>query len=607
MPTPSELIELPFPLKGLSENFSYFNQPDGTTPEARNVLALDPRSGRQRGASRFGSRKFVSEQVGDTWIQCLDYVSQILPYSPILAEDGSPLLAEDGSPLLQEGSALQDFDRSVAAISVAGGTVKSFDRDGLTTVTNGTSALSATLNRIGSQSFFGDIFFADGTNSKYYDSGTNAVLAWVPTYSIDIDTASNTTPVVITTVLTHNLETGQSVTISGNSAPINGTWTVTRIDGLRFSLDTSTASGAGVNGTVSYTIGDTPIDDDGNRPQLICAWNGRLVMALDHELFGSALGDAFNWDYFPAVTNVGQAFLGSLTSMGMNPEPITSLVPISDDVLLVGCDRSIYRIRGNPVDGGRRDVISSITGMAYGRCWCIAPDGTLYFIGSRGGLYRMPMDGGLAVRISADTIDDRLSDLNMQENLFTLVWDDRLQMVIIFITPIATADDQTTIHYCVDPATNSFWEMTFVNPDHSPRAAILWDGPDPEDRCILLGGQDGYIRRLDPDATDDDGEVIESSVLLGPVTDAMILELQATFAKQGSVDWSIVEATTLEDATEALEDFSGTFTGGRNRSEWVRAHVSRGYLRLSSSEPWSLERLACKVAPDSEHRRRIYL
>lgn len=604
----NEQIQLPFPLRGLSEISSYFNQPEGTTPEACNVLAVDPRTGRARGASRWGQKKFCAGQVnGSAAIQCLEYVAQILPYSPILQETGEPILTEDGSPLLQEGSALQDFDRDIAGVVVAGGTVKTFDRDGIYAVTNGTLALSASLDRIMSTAFFGNVFFADGTNSKYYDSGTNSVEVWRPLYSQQINTASSATPVVIETVESHNLESGQTVTISGNTAPINGDWVITRISGFQFSLNTSVGVVAGEGGNVSWTIGDTPADDEGNRPQLICVWDGRIVMALDHEIYASAYGDAFNWDYFPAVTNVGQAFLGSLTQMGLNPDPITALVPISDDVLLVGGDHTIYRIRGNPVEGGRRDLITDITGMAFGKAWCKTPDGTLYFIGSRGGLYRMPMDGGLPERVSADSIDDRLSDLNMQNNVFSLVWDDRQQLVQIFVTPKSTATDQSTTHYSFDPAAKSFWEVVFIEDNHNPRCAILFDGPDPDDRCVLMGGQDGYIRQIDVNATHDDGEAIHSSVLLGPITDSLIKELQASFANsQGEVTWTIVEAETLESATDDLPSFSGMFTGGRNRSEWCRAHVSRGYIRLSSSEPWALERLLATVEADSEHRRRIF-
>ncbi len=63
-----------------------------------------------------------------------------------------------------------------------------------------------------------------------------------------VTSASNASPIVITTSVNHGLITGQSVTIAGNSAA-NGTWTITKTGATTFTLDTSVAAGLVTGGT----------------------------------------------------------------------------------------------------------------------------------------------------------------------------------------------------------------------------------------------------------------------------------------------------------------------------------------------------------------------
>ena len=49
-----------FPLRGLSENWSFDLQPPRTTRDAKNVRDLDPRTGRLRGGQRPGTKKNIA-------------------------------------------------------------------------------------------------------------------------------------------------------------------------------------------------------------------------------------------------------------------------------------------------------------------------------------------------------------------------------------------------------------------------------------------------------------------------------------------------------------------------------------------------------------------
>ena len=61
-----QTVEIPFPLKGVSEASSYGKQPEGTTPDALNVRGYDPRTGRARGAQRSGTVKHLTGVIDET-------------------------------------------------------------------------------------------------------------------------------------------------------------------------------------------------------------------------------------------------------------------------------------------------------------------------------------------------------------------------------------------------------------------------------------------------------------------------------------------------------------------------------------------------------------
>src|SRR5581483_8833081 len=128
-------------------------------------------------------------------------------------------------------------------------------------------------------------------------------------------------------------------------------------------------------------------------PRLLCAWRNRMVLsglpADPQDYFMSAAGDATDYDYNPAPSVETQAVAGNLTPAGLVPDTVTALVPYSDDVLIFGCDSHVYQMTGDPMAGGRIDLVSDGTGMAWGNAWCKAPDGTVYFMGSRGRVYQM--------------------------------------------------------------------------------------------------------------------------------------------------------------------------------------------------------------------------
>ena len=66
--------EYDFPLKGVSDYFSFEKQSSMTTPRATNVRGHDPATGRYRGAQRKGIVKFVEDRIGTTSVQDINHI-----------------------------------------------------------------------------------------------------------------------------------------------------------------------------------------------------------------------------------------------------------------------------------------------------------------------------------------------------------------------------------------------------------------------------------------------------------------------------------------------------------------------------------------------------
>lgn len=620
---PSKRIELQFPLKGLDEAQAFVRQRGGqsgthTTAKCENVVAFDPATGRNRGAARPGITKYCASRIeGSSPGQCLVHVVGN-------AEDNARVTGTNSSPsrdvritssgevlVLGPNSTVATGQRTTTLVGVAGGTIGVITPSGVQTVISGENALSSTPKVIFAEAFFQDVFFCDGANYKYYDVSSNQVLDWVaknggtmPSRASSVKQVSNTTndtPITVV-ILSHGFLEGDQVTISGvvgNSAA-NGTWLIENVTQDTFEL-------VGSSGNLPYISGGSCSRVSGSRCSLIAVWGGRIVMsglATDpNNIFMSAVGDAFNWDYSPEVQTVQQAVAGNVTSgYGKNPDIVTALIPYTDDKLLIGGTHSIRMFLGNPAEGGINVSVTDITGVAFGKAWCQSAEGVIYFFGSRGGIYRISPDSGLPTRLTAMSIDESLSDIDLQNTIVNLEWDDRAMAVRVYLTP---TNGGTARHFVWDVRNEAWWPFTYSNASHNPFAVHTLSGATSADRYILEYGQDGYIRKVDVDSPTDDGSPIQSHVYIGPFSGWMIKELVGTLSESsGNVTWAVCTASSLEKSLEVPPRASGRFRSGNNASQWPRVFIENGYLRLSATGPWALEKLTATVEQVNEYASR---
>lgn len=188
------------------------------------------------------------------------------------------------------------------------------------------------------------------------------------------------------------------------------------------------------------TAGSLPGTDGTTTPRLIEMWRSRLVLSGlrsdPHNWFMSKLGDPLDWDYAPATVTETQAIQGGSGVVGKIGDVITCMIPYSDEILIVGCDHSIYQIAGDPqASSGRIDLISDTIGMAFGRPWCRDSAGNVYFFSSLGHVYVIPGGTGRPQPLTNNSIAPLLIDTNLNTVLVRMVWDEVQQGLYLFITP----------------------------------------------------------------------------------------------------------------------------------------------------------------------------
>jgi hypothetical protein len=348
------------------------------------------------------------------------------------------------------------------------------------------------------------------------------------------------------------------------------------------------------------------------RCRLGCAWRGRMVIARGdsaHDWYMSATADPFDWEVEPDIVTETQAVSGASSQVGEVPDLVNALVPWSDDLLIFGCDSSIWRLTGDPMTSGELHRLSDITGMAFGASWCKDPEQRIYFLGSRGGLYAMTPDGGVQP-LSEGKIHRRMQEIDLGRYTPRLVWNDLDGCVHVFL--VSGNGQGEPYHFVYERATGAFWADQFHGAERQVRGVYLSDGDHPQDRALLLGCADGRVRRWSPSATDDDGEQIRASVLVGPVTpDTFPLESRVT----------CVEVVLARDQGGAMVGVLGTdeadvpysigttalVSPGRNGYTRIRARGSHIWVEIAGAEngqAFAVEDLALHIAAAGRKRAR---
>ena len=416
----------------------------------------------------------------------------------------------------------------------------------------------------------------------------------------------------------------------GTGTVVNGTYRITTA-GATLILTTTTGGADGdecsirvergvkvynpADNTLALTVADS---DKGFWPAgnpIITSYRDRIVLAGEpaHVWYMSRQSNPNDWEYDASFSDFGRAVAGTNADAGNVGGPIRAVIPHSDDLCIFG-GNDLYVLRGDPVYGGNLDLLSRDIGVIDRNAWARDTTGGTWIL-SADGLYYIPAGASsLPVSVSRDALPQELLDIDTANFITSMDYDKRDRGIQIYVTPATSvAGTNFWVDLNKDPQSGqvsaTFWPVVFGNTAHQPFYTLPYRANDPEDDAVLLGCRDGFVRKFDNSAGNDDvvdKTEIVSYAVFGPIplggsdhNFGQLLEMVATLASgSDDVDWEIRVGSTYEEAASAsAHAVSGTWVANLNNAVKPRARGICFYLRIENSiaaataTGWALENI----------------
>lgn len=244
--------------------------------------------------------------------------------------------------------------------------------------------------------------------------------------------------------------------------------------------------------------------------RIVVSWQGCAVWSGSpgdaHVLFMSRTGDHTDYDYSAPFTDEGGAFATTGENEGLIGGPVTALIPQTADTLIVGCEDSMWALRGHPRRGGILEAISGRVGPQGQGAWCKTP-GDRLFILTKGGL--------MTIDASPQAVPAELSRTRIPAELLGLVFDSRNPVVSMGydsrwnMVHITVRGDEAQA-WIYDPEDGGFHKQTYVEYPHVMLGFSTLDSATASG--LLFGGATGIYRH---DTTGD--ETIAANLKIGPI------------------------------------------------------------------------------------------
>jgi len=334
-----------------------------------------------------------------------------------------------------------------------------------------------------------------------------------------------------------------------------------------------------------------------------CLYRGRNVLAgnpnYPHQWYMSKIGNPWNWVY--ASTDPLTAAAGNNADAGETGDIIRALIPYKDDYLIFGCASTIWVLTGDPAAGGEIDEVDLTVGMFGANSWCFDGGGNLYFFGT-GGIYKIPLGFRSVENLTEISLPNLISDedANPSTHRITMAYDRKRHGILICITKLS---DGSNSNYWYDLKLGGFFPESY--PDEcGPYSLFYYAANDNDYADLLVGCKDGYIRKFDETAKDDDiggSDDAISSYAVWPIQHltkdndregrltSLVFELAGggaggSFSDTDGVSYEIHIGDDAETVIEKIKDGDTPFTSGTlsgtGRKDRIRTRVRGAYIGL---------------------------
>lgn len=417
-----------------------------------------------------------------------------------------------------------------------------------------------------------------------------------------------------------------AVITSGSATVTDGTYAIASAATGSVTLASACASGAGTcsirvwrgpkvfdpsAGTLTMWTATTDLGNVPSGCPCIARFRDRLVLAggadAPHQWIMSRSGDPDDWNVGAASNDFARATNGTSAEAGLPGEPIRAIAAHADDYLVMGLSQSWYVLSGDPAYGGQLDARSQAIGILSPKAWCVGPDGVLIALTDDGIYAHHPASNEEPKSISREKLPRELRDVETSAYTVLMEFDFRDRGVHIFITP---RDKGKIRHWWLvwdvfwGQGAASLWPVRLQD-DHEPFSILNFKSDDPEERCVLLGCRDGYVRRFRDAWETDQGDAIDDFVEFGPMRlgrtedgDGLFAQLDGSLGRRsGNVTWQLRVADNFESIIDAGNHSTGTWKAGQNPTVDPRAGGGCFILRLTGAQnrAWATEKITCRT------------
>lgn len=343
--------------------------------------------------------------------------------------------------------------------------------------------------------------------------------------------------------------------------------------------------------------------------RLIARYKGRVMIAGQQadpsNWFMPKVGDPFDFDFTPANPTAIQAVAGNASEVGLVGDVVTALMSFNDDAILIGGDKSLWQMSGDPAAGGSIDLITDQIGVAW-NAWTQGPHGEIYFLGIDGVYRIIPRE--LPTKITSNRLDERFKSINLAGIRCLMAWD-ILRQGLVIVLAVPQTSVQTA--YFWDSRVDA-WTVDTYPLEFGPSFLYAYDSERVDDNEFLLGCKDSFIRQADNDAADDDGTAINSKVRYKPIaltdgrSDGVLQGVAVTLAVgSGAVTLKVYTGQTAEECVNSTTSrYTRTLNAGRNSraGQNIRGRYVQIELSSTVSARWAVESVFLTIRPSGGGR-----
>ena len=365
------------------------------------------------------------------------------------------------------------------------------------------------------------------------------------------------------------------------------------------------------------TLGTFP--DGGSNVMSLC-W-GRIFMNSiqhPHQWLATRVNDPL--DLLLVVDDVASAQNSQATrKAGLVGDMIAAMIPYKGNTQVFGCVNNMFVMRADPAKGGFFTTLSDTTGIFSHESFCWDDKNNLYFMGFDG-IYALSaeaiIEGAPPVNITKEHLPQLVTNmgLNRRTDRCVMRYDkDRYGLIVSAVQ----RDGEWKTVFWIDLRTGGLFPEDYAT-DHIPTALCYFDARTSDERTMLAGCNDGYVRKWDEDEKSDDGATaISSNVLIGPIAGDSVrakVKMSEVSVKTGiDTDSLTVSLYTGSTAQKLIKDVANsesprvakTFTTDKLLPS-IRQQVDDGAVAVklsntTAASSWNIE----KIDVDVEESGRI--